>query len=98
MPVAIAGTLWHVLSLEGLLMRVKNLDLIAAVLICAVHVGWTAVLHRPLIVGIILSLAFTFILPGYTLTQVLFRKRSPDQSLASSNNIILRPSLKIGQP
>ena len=79
-------------------MRLKNLDLIAAILIAAINLGWTQIPNRPLIVGIILALPLTFILPGYTLTQVLFRKRSPDQSLASSNNIILRPSLKIGQP
>lgn len=79
-------------------MRLKNLDLIAAILVVAINVGWTQIPNRPLIVGIILALPLTFILPGYTLTQVLFRKRSPDQSLDSSNNIILRPSLKIGQP
>ncbi len=79
-------------------MRLKNLDLIGAILIAAINVGWTQIPNRPLIVGIILALPLTFILPGYTLTQVLFRKRSSDQSLDSSNNIILRPSLKIGQP
>ncbi len=79
-------------------MRLKNLDLIAAILVVTINVGWTQIPNRPLIVGIILALPLTFILPGYTLTQTLFRKRSPDQSLASTNNTILRPSLIIRQP
>ena len=79
-------------------MRLKNLDLIAAILVVAINVAWTQVPNRPLIVGIILALPLIFILPGYTLAQTLFRKRSPDQSLDASNNLIVRPSLKIGQP
>ena len=79
-------------------MRFKNLDLIAAILIAAINIGWTQIPNRPLSVGIILALPLTFILPGYTLTQVLFRMRSPDQSLDSSNDLIVRPSLKIGHP
>ncbi len=79
-------------------MRVKNLDLIAAILLVAINVGWTQLPNRPLVIGIILALPLTFVLPGYTLTQTLFRGRSPDQSLDSSNNLVLRPSLKIGQP
>ncbi|MFL5657749.1 MAG: DUF1616 domain-containing protein [Ktedonobacteraceae bacterium] len=79
-------------------MRLKNLDLIAAILVVAINVAWIQILDRPLSVGIILALPLIFLLPGYTLTQTLFRKRSPDQSLDSSNNLIVRPSLKIGQP
>src|SRR5205823_1987768 len=84
--------------MEGLLMRIKNFDLIAAILIAAINITWTQVPNRPLVVGIILALPLTFILPGYTLTQILLRKRSPDQSLSSSSDPILQPSLKIGQP
>lgn len=98
MSEATTGTLWHVLSLEALSMRLKTFDLIVAILVVAINVAWTQIPNRPLIVGIMLALPLTFILPGYTLTQVLFRKRSPDQSLDFSNNPVLRPSLKIGQP
>ena len=75
-------------------MRLKNLDLIGAILIVAINVGWTQLPNRPLIIGIILALPLTFVLPGYTLTQTLFRRRPPDPS----SNLILQPSLKIGQP
>jgi uncharacterized membrane protein len=63
------------------MMRIKNSDLIAAILIAALNVVWTQIPNRPLLVGIIFALPLTFILPGYTLTQVLTRKRSPDQAL-----------------
>src|SRR6266568_6519824 len=79
-------------------MRVKNLDLIAAILLVAINVGWTQLPNRPLVIGIFLSLPLIFILPGYTLTQTLFCKWSVDQSPDSSSNLILRPNLKLGQP
>src|SRR5713226_3070086 len=63
------------------MMRIKNSDLIAAISIAALNVVWTQIPNRPLLVGIIFALPLTFILPGYTLTQVLTRKRSPDQAL-----------------
>lgn len=77
-------------------MRLKNLDLIAAILIVAINLGWTQLPNRPLVIGIMLALPLILILPGYTLTQTLFRKRSsvPDPS----SNLILQPSLKLGQP
>jgi uncharacterized membrane protein len=77
-------------------MRFKNLDLIAAILVVAINVGWTQLPHRPLVIGIILALPLILILPGYTLTQTLFRKRLPAPD--PSSKLILRPSLKIGQP
>ncbi len=52
-------------------MRIKNSDLIAAISIAALNMVWTQIPHRPLLVGIIFALPLTFILPGYTLTQVL---------------------------
>ncbi len=58
-------------------MRLKNLDLIAAILVVAINVGWTQLPHPPLVIGIILALPLIFILPGYTLTQTLFRERLP---------------------
>src|SRR6266849_6745686 len=77
-------------------MRFKNLDLIAAILVVAINVGWTQLPHPPLVIGIILALPLIFILPGYTLTQTLFRERLPAPD--PSSNLSLRPSLKIGQP
>ncbi len=79
-------------------MRLKNLDLIGAIYFAALSVGWAQLPSRPLIIGIILAVPLVFVLPGYTLTQVLFRKRAPDQSSDPSSNLIRQPGLKIGQP
>ncbi len=79
-------------------MRVKNLDLIGAIFFAVLCVGWTQLPSRPLIVGIILAVPLVFVLPGYTLTQVLFRKQSPDPLTDTAKNIILQPRLKIDQP
>ena len=75
-------------------MRLKNLDLIGVILVVVINAGWMQFSNRSLIIGIILAVPLIFVLPGYTLTQVLFRRRSPDLS----SNLILQPSLKIGQP
>ena len=79
-------------------MRVRNLDLIGAIFFAAISIGWAQLPSRPLIIGIILAVPLVFFLPGYTLTQALFRKRSPDQSPDPSSNLILQPNLKIGHP
>ena len=75
-------------------MRLKNFDLIGVILLVIINVGWTQLPSRPLIIGIILAVPLIFVLPGYTLTQALLCRQSP----APSSNLILRPSLKIGQP
>ena len=75
-------------------MRLKNFDLIGVIFLVIINVGWTQLPSRPLIIGIILAVPLIFILPGYTLTQALLCRQSP----APSSNLILRPSLKIGQP
>jgi uncharacterized membrane protein len=80
--------------MEDSSMQLKNIDLIGAILVVAINVEWTQLPSRPLIIGIILALPLIFVLPGYTLTQTLFRKRPPEPS----SNLILQPSLKIGQP
>ena len=75
-------------------MRLKNFDLIGVIFLVIINVGWTQLPSRPLIIGIILAVPLIFVLPGYTLTQALLCRQSP----APSSNLILRPSLKIGQP
>lgn len=74
-------------------MRLKNLDLIGVIFFAAINVGWAQLPSRPLIIGIILAVPLIFILPGYALTQCLFRRRSPD----SPSSFILQPRLKIDQ-
>ena len=75
-------------------MHLKNFDLIGVILLVIINVGWTQLPSHPLIIGIILAVPLIFVLPGYTLTQALLCRQSP----APSSNLILRPSLKIGQP
>jgi uncharacterized membrane protein len=77
-------------------MRLKNLDLIVVILIVVINLGWIQIPNRPLAIGIILAMPLVLILPGYVLTQTLFHKHShvPEPP----GNLILRPSLKIGQP
>jgi len=79
-------------------MRIKNLDLIAAIGIVVINVVWTLIPHRPVLPGILLVLPLTFIVPGYVLTQVVMRRRSPDPSLDASSELMLRPDLNLRQP
>jgi uncharacterized membrane protein len=79
-------------------MRRKNLDLMVALIVVVLNVVWTEFPNHPLILGIMLALPLTLLFPGYTLTQVLFRKRSPDQSTGEANALLLRPGLRLGQP
>ena len=41
--------------------------------------GWALLPHPPLFVGVLLAIPLVLILPGYTLTQALLRKRAADQ-------------------
>src|SRR5689334_12472963 len=60
-------------------MRLKHLDLILITAIAGMNVLW-AVLANPLpVIGIVLALPLVFLLPGYTLTEMLFYKRSLDR-------------------
>jgi uncharacterized membrane protein len=79
-------------------MRFKNLDLIIVMVLVAINVVWIQLPNRPLIPGLIFTLPLAFFLPGYALTQILFRRRIPEQTLASSNGAISRPDLKLGHP
>ena len=57
-------------------MRLRNLDLIVTIAFAVMNVIWALLPSRIPIVGIMLALPLVFILPGYTLTQVLFHNRS----------------------
>ncbi len=79
-------------------MRFKNLDLIIAMVIVAINVAWTQIPNRFMIVGILFALPLILFLPGYTLTQTLFRRRVPEQKLDASNHIARRSDLQLGHP
>ena len=76
-------------------MRLKNFDIIVAMLIVVINVEWIQIPDHPLAIGIILALPLVLLLPGYMLTQTLFGNPSP--TLVPSSNLILQPRLKIGQ-
>src|SRR5438067_8230566 len=57
-------------------MRLKHLDLIVTITLAAMNVIWALLPSRIPLVGIVLALPLVFVLPGYTLTEVLLRKRS----------------------
>ncbi len=61
-------------------MRLKNLDLIVTVLIAAMNVVWELLPGHIPVIGIILALPLVLVLPGYTLTEAMFHKRSLNAS------------------
>lgn len=61
-------------------MRLKNLDLIVTMIIAVLNVAGALLPSHPPVIGIILALPLVFVLPGYTLTEALFHKRSLDAS------------------
>src|ERR1700737_393008 len=68
------------LTEKGSSMRLKNLDLMVTVIIAALKVVWALLSSHIPVIGIILALPLVFVLPGYTLTEALFHKRSLDVS------------------
>jgi len=84
----------------------KNLDLMVAILIVVLNVGWVQLPNRPVLISVILVLPLVLILPGYALTQALFRKGSPsdgaDQALFRSRSSDKTPEvanpLRLGHP
>jgi uncharacterized membrane protein len=84
--------------MEGLRVRIRDVDLIGAMCFAVSGASGALLSNSPRLVGVLLAIPLVFILPGYTLTQVLFRKRSADTHSTSSNGLILQPQLKIGQP
>src|SRR5437660_56431 len=72
---------------EGFSMRLRDLsprqdylDLIVAVIIAALNIGWALLPSHIPVIGIILALPLVFVLPGYILTELIFHKRSLDAS------------------
>jgi uncharacterized membrane protein len=66
-------------------MRRKNLDLVVAICIGFINIAWTRVPDRPVAPGILLVLPLTFLLPGYTLTEILLRARPRFQDFARAH-------------
>src|SRR5207249_3376625 len=54
--------------------------LIVTITLAVMNVIWALLPSRIPIVGIVLALPLVFVLPGYTLTEILFHKRSLDIS------------------
>src|SRR5437764_1490092 len=84
--------------MEGLPVRIRNVDLIGAICFALSGIGWALLPNRPLLVGVLLAIPLVFILPGYTLTRAFFRRQRGDPLSDSSNGLFLQPRLKIGQP
>src|SRR6266496_604679 len=76
---------------EGSSMRLKNLDLIVTLIIVVLNVIWVLLPSHLPVIGIILSLPLVFVLPGYTLTEALFRKRL----LETSHHLVLSIGLSL---
>ena len=58
-------------------MRRHNLDVILAIIVVILNVGWSLLSIRMPILGVLLALPLLFFIPGYLLTDVLFQKRLP---------------------
>jgi uncharacterized membrane protein len=58
-------------------MRRHNLDVILAIIVVILNVGWSLLSIRQPILGILLALPLLFFIPGYLLTDLLFQKRLP---------------------
>ena len=72
-------------------MRLKNLDLIVALIISAMNVAWALLPSHTPAIGIILALPLVFVLPGYTLTEAMFHKRA----LEASHRLLLSLGLSL---
>jgi uncharacterized membrane protein len=81
-------------------MRLRDLDLLLAVLIAAMGMLWAGVLKcaaqaslpDPIaIIGILLALLVVFVLPGYTLSEAMFHKRP----LETSHRLLLSLALSL---
>ncbi len=78
-------------------MRFKNLDLVIVMVLVGINIVLVQFPNRPLLIGIVCALPLTLFLPGYALTQTLFRRRVPEQTPEASNRLIRRPNLILGR-
>jgi uncharacterized membrane protein len=76
-------------------MHHKNRDLLLAMLIAFLNVGWALLPDRSPVIGIIIVLPQIFVLPGYTLTAILSHRPSPE---VLANRLLLKPGLLIEKP
>lgn len=72
-------------------MRLKNLDLIVVMGIAVMNVVWALIPVHITMLGIILAFPLVFVLPGYTLTETLFRKGS----LTTSDRLLFSLGLSV---
>ena len=56
-------------------MRRNNLDLLVIEFITALNVVWALLPNHSVLIGTLLALPLIFVLPGYTLTEVLFHQK-----------------------
>ncbi len=75
-------------------MRLKNIDLMAVIVVVVVNVVYIQLPYRPWPIGVMLALPLIFALPGYALTQALFVRSLSE----TEDTLILQPRLKLGQP
>lgn len=79
-------------------MRFKGLDLIIVMIIVAINVALTQLPGRFMIAGILFALPLILFLPGYTLTQTLFRRRAPVQKQSTPEDSAPQQELRLGHP
>lgn len=81
-------------------MRPRSLDLTLLLLLVLINVGWTQVpaSYQLMAVSIVLALPLVLFLPGYALTQALFRRKATSSEAAASDKSA-RPAIpKLGHP
>jgi uncharacterized membrane protein len=72
-------------------MRRKNLDLLVIEFLAVLNIVWALLPTRPVFISIILAFPLVFVLPGYTLTEALFRQ----QSLNASHRLLFSLGLSL---
>src|SRR5260370_41111504 len=79
----------------GLLMRLKNLDLMLVMSIVALNVLVTLLPYKTLVIGIIVTLPLVFVLPGYVLTEAMFHNRRLDAAHRLTSSLALSIAIVI---
>ena len=79
-------------------MRRRSLDLVAAIALAATSIALALLPDRFPFVGTLLAFPLVFALPGYTLTQALFRSHPSDSSASTTNTATRSPGSLILPP